>query len=170
AVTEPVDARLEALFERQVALGPDRVALSSGDRRLSYRELDEQANWLALRLAGRGIGPGQRVGIRLARPDHRVTVLLAALKAGAAYVPVDPAAPPERQRDIAELAGIALLVTDDDRAPAPAGTPVELLPHRLPSAVSGPTPAGSPDDAAYVLFTSGSTGRPKGVEVAHRNV
>ncbi|MET8059987.1 amino acid adenylation domain-containing protein [Streptomyces microflavus] len=170
AVTEPVDARLEALFERQVALGPDRVALSSGDRRLSYRELDEQANWLALRLAGRGIGPGQRVGIRLARPDHRVTVLLAALKAGAAYVPVDPAAPPERQRDIAELAGIALLVTDDDRAPAPAGTPVELLPHRLPSAVSGPTPAGSPDDAAYALFTSGSTGRPKGVEVAHRNV
>ncbi|MGW6741382.1 amino acid adenylation domain-containing protein [Streptomyces sp. NPDC055025] len=169
-VTEPVDARLEELMERQIARQGDRIAVSSGARQLTYRELGEQANWLALRLVEEGIGPGRRVGVRLERPDHLVTVLLAVLKTGAAYVPIDPTAPPERQAVVAELADIAVLVTDDTGSVTPAGTPVEVLPHRLPAAESGPAPAGSPDDAAYLLFTSGSTGRPKGVEVAHRSV
>ncbi|MFF3751426.1 amino acid adenylation domain-containing protein [Streptomyces sp. NPDC002018] len=170
SVTEPVEARLEELIERQIACRADRIAVSSGAWQLTYRELGGQANWLALRLLKEGIGPGRRVGVRLERPDHLVPVLLAVLKTGASYVPIDPTAPPERQAVVAELAGIAVLVTDDTGSVTPAGTPVEVLPHRLPTAESGPAPAGSPDDAAYLLFTSGSTGRPKGVEVAHRSV
>ncbi|MFC9327332.1 amino acid adenylation domain-containing protein [Kitasatospora sp. NPDC057015] len=170
SVAAPVTARLEELVERQIARRADRIAVSSGAAHLTYRELGRQADWLALRLRDLGAGPGRRVGVRLARPDHLVTVLLAVLKSGAAYVPIDPAAPPRRQATVAELADLAVLVTDDAEAPTPAGIRRELLPERLPEAPEGPAPTGSPDDAAYVLFTSGSTGRPKGVEVAHRSV
>ncbi|MEU1122901.1 amino acid adenylation domain-containing protein, partial [Streptomyces sp. NPDC005899] len=167
---EPVTTRIEELIDRHIDRGGDRVAVSWGTGRLTYRELGLRANWLALRLVGLGAGPGRRVGVRLGRPDHLATVLLAVLRTGAAYVPIDPAAPSERQKLVAGLAGLTLLVTDETDTVTPAGTRVEVLPDRLPEAEEGPAPTGSPDDAAYVLFTSGSTGRPKGVEVAHRSV
>ncbi|MET8546781.1 non-ribosomal peptide synthetase, partial [Kitasatospora sp. NPDC004799] len=165
-----VEGRLDELIYRQIQASGDRVAVSTGSDRTTYRELGRQADWLALRLAESGVGPGQLVGIRMERSATLVAALLAVLRTGAAYVPIDPAAPAARQARIVELAGLSLLLTDGSGQEAPPGVRVEVLPARLPEAERGPAPVGTPDDTAYLLFTSGSTGQPKGVEVAHRSV
>ncbi|MFC9296030.1 amino acid adenylation domain-containing protein [Streptomyces sp. NPDC057010] len=163
-------ARLTDAFARIVAATPDATAVSDGDTSLTYRELDARADRLAHGLLAHGVTPGDRVGICLERTTELVVAMLGVLKAGAAYVPTDPAYPADRLLHTAQDAGLALVITRAREYPAGAGTAV--TPDALTAAdPTGPLPrTGGPDDPAYVIYTSGSTGRPKGVVVPHRNV
>ncbi|WP_448500501.1 amino acid adenylation domain-containing protein, partial [Mycolicibacterium thermoresistibile] len=171
---EPDVATIPDLFAAQAARTPDAVAMSCGDRAWTYRQLDEHANRLARVLAARGARPGERVALLLPRTGEAVTAILAVLKTGAAYLPLDPAHPDARIEFVlsdaapivavttAELgarlhrSGVPVIHIDDPAAPGQAG------------ATTGPAPA--PDDIAYIIYTSGTTGVPKGVAVTHRNV
>ncbi|MFC9679237.1 amino acid adenylation domain-containing protein [Streptomyces sp. NPDC056948] len=160
-------------FARVVAAGPDRIAVTNSEAHLTYRELDEQAARSASGLRALGVSGGDRVGVCLERSAELVVTLLAVLKAGATYVPVDPAYPADRLAHTARDADLGVVVTRLPDFPAAAGcvqvTPDELF--NLFNEASGTSlPPPSPDDPAYVIYTSGSTGRPKGVVVPHRNV
>jgi len=147
-----------ACFEEQAARHPDAVALVFGSGKLTYGELNLRANRLAHGLIKKGVEPGQCVAMLLERGFDQIATALAIMKAGAAYVPLDPSLPQER---------IAQMVGD-------VGSPVVLTPADLGtlSAVSDENPGleQTPESLAYVIFTSGSTGRPKGVEMPHRGV
>ncbi|WP_406119496.1 non-ribosomal peptide synthetase [Streptomyces sp. NBC_00989] len=160
-------------FARVVASAPGAVAVSDDDVRLTYAQLDDLADMFAAGLRARGIRPGDRVGVCLDRSAELVAVLLGVLKAGAAYVPADPAYPAERVSHMMATSAAHLLVTrrldlaQDGHRPA---TPDQLLEDdHAPDAPGGQRGAGDAD-TAYVIFTSGSTGRPKGVAVPHDNV
>ncbi|MFS0695610.1 non-ribosomal peptide synthetase [Streptomyces nitrosporeus] len=165
-------ATLPEAFGRVVSATPDALAVCEGGIRLTYRELDERSTLLAAGLRARGVRHGDRVGVCLERTADLVVTMLGVLKAGAAYVPSDPAYPADRLAHLVEDAGPGVVVT---RLPGfPHGgstgvaTPDELVvPTGRPS---GPPARTAPDDPAYVIYTSGSTGRPKGVVVPHRNV
>ncbi|MFL6127957.1 MAG: MupA/Atu3671 family FMN-dependent luciferase-like monooxygenase [Mycobacteriales bacterium] len=165
---------LDDLLRAQVARTPDRTALVSGESRLSYAELDAAVQATARGLRRRGVAPGVLVGLALPRCTELVVALLAVLRAGGAYLPLDLAAPADRNAGILADAGAPWLLTAAGRPPAlpvPDGT--RLLPFgQLDGSAADPPverPAG-PADPAYVIYTSGSTGRPKGVVVEHRNV
>ncbi|MFH9347863.1 non-ribosomal peptide synthase/polyketide synthase [Kitasatospora sp. NPDC017646] len=151
-------ASLPELFAAQVAATPDAVALVCGDVELTYRQLNARANRFAHSLTARGVGPEQTVAVALPRSVESVVAVLGVLKAGAAYLPVDPAYPEAR---IAFMLADArpVLVVDDPVAVADGGRP-ETDPELVPE-VRHP---------AYVIYTSGSTGRPKGVVVSHCGV
>ncbi|MFB9687437.1 amino acid adenylation domain-containing protein [Amycolatopsis plumensis] len=151
-------------FEAQKNRTPHRCAVVAGDRRLSYTEVDEAANAVAHALLGRGLRRGDLVGVRLRRGPWLVPVLLGVLKAGCAYVPLDPAAPPASIAAIVEDSRLTLVVADE---PGPGVLAVGDIDG---TRTSSPGVAGTGSDLAYVIYTSGSTGRPKGVEVEHRNV
>ena len=163
------------LFERQVARAPESVAVVCGGRELTYAELNEQAERLAERLRERGAGRGTLVGVYLERSTETAVAVLAALKAGAAYLPLDPSYPRERLAYMLEDARPALLVAHRHLAR-------ELPPHGAEvltfgdDTTGGPRPAGSPRaaadaaDLAYVIYTSGSTGEPRGVRITHGNL
>ncbi|MGW2031815.1 amino acid adenylation domain-containing protein [Streptomyces sp. NPDC001811] len=154
---------------RMARTRPDAVALTGEDGTLTYGELDSRATARAHALRASGVTPGSFVGVCLERTADLVVTLLAVLKAGAAYVPLDPAYPADRLRYVCEDAAVSLVVTTV--ADFPAGDGVRVL---APSALHGfpevPLPAVASDAAAYVIYTSGTTGRPKGVVVPHRNV
>jgi amino acid adenylation domain-containing protein len=160
------------LFAAQVAARPGAVAVSAGATRLSYSDLDERAGRVASWLRGRAAGPDAVVALQMRRGPELIVALLGVLKAGAAYLALDPDAPRQwRERLITEARPVAL-IGDDARAPA-TGLPTLRLPTDFARAdgaaeVRGPT--AFPDSLAYVCFTSGSTGRPKGVAVTHRAV
>ncbi|MGZ0018693.1 amino acid adenylation domain-containing protein [Nitrosomonas sp. wSCUT-2] len=160
------------LIERQAALHPDATALVLGARELSYRELNVAANRLAHHLIALGIRPEQRVGIALDRSFEMIIALLAALKAGAAYVPLDPDYPRERLMHIAQDSGIAVVLTHARIRTKVAQAVTCPLVEMDASDLSG-LPAHDPNMAlhaqhlAYIIYTSGSTGKPKGVGVAH---
>jgi amino acid adenylation domain-containing protein/non-ribosomal peptide synthase protein (TIGR01720 family) len=164
-------------FAAQTARIPHAEALRFGGRGTTYRELDEASNRLAHHLAARGVGPETRVGVLAERDPRTVVAILAILKAGAAYVPLDPAYPAERLRYVVEDAGVRVVVAP---AGVPAGVPRSLAAEWVDPAVEGADIAARPADAprvnvsaeslAYVIYTSGSTGRPKGVMVAHRGI
>ncbi|MEO3886370.1 amino acid adenylation domain-containing protein [Nonomuraea sp. B5E05] len=171
--------RIEEIFAARVAERPRAVALTGEDRTLTYAELDERAGRCAASLHGMGVRPGDRVGLCLERTPDLVITMLAVLKAGAVYVPMDPAYPADRLAYTAGDAALRVIVTHRDLPPAKHLTVVS--PERLAagddSALDGGSldgggapERGGPDDAAYVIYTSGSTGRPKGVVVPHRNV
>lgn len=162
------------LFEAQVERMPDAVALSMGQATLRYGELNARANRLARYLQTLGVKPGVTVGIGLERSLEMVIALMAVLKTGAAYVPLDPDYPRERLRFMLENASVAVVLTTgdlsdrfDDRLCSllcldqQSGRIAEEPDHNLPLSAA-------PDDLAYVLYTSGSTGQPKGVEIPHR--
>jgi amino acid adenylation domain-containing protein len=171
---------IHELFEARVRHTPDKIALEFEEQRLSYAGLNERANRLAHALRAAGAEPGMPVGVCLERSHHMIVALLAILKTGAAYVPLDPAYPAERIKFMREDARLSLIVSQ------------EKLLHRLPMldgagaarvlSVDGDTPVidaqsadnpavpVSPAALAYVIYTSGSTGTPKGVAIEHRNV
>ncbi|MDN3265832.1 amino acid adenylation domain-containing protein, partial [Streptomyces sp. CSDS2] len=168
SVVVPSRATLPGLFEARVAVAPGAVAVVWGGAALSYGELNERANRLAHALSGHGVGPEDVVALALPRGVDLVVAVLAVLKAGAAYLPVDPAYPPARVVHMVTDARPALvLTTTEHRASveAASGAPVVLL-DRLDvsdQSADNPVTALAPDHPAYVIYTSGSTGRPKGV-------
>lgn len=170
------DACVHELIERQVARAPTATALAFRDETLSYDELNRRANRVAWQLQALDVAPGQMIGIFAERSIAMVVGLLGILKAGAAYVPMDPAYPGERLAWMLEDAKAPVVLTQAHLAaslPPTTATVVTIDERPLAGAedfaenlASGVDPAG----LAYVIFTSGSSGRPKGVMLEHRNV
>lgn len=172
---EPVHRLFEAQAERTpTAIAVTYLSAEGKESHLTYRQLNERANQLAHHLQTLGIESGSLAGLCMERSLEMVVGLLAILKTGAAYVPLDPAYPAERINFMLEDAGVALLLTEtklapqfshlrllclDADLPQLAAQSVDNLPHRV-----------DPDDLAYVIYTSGSTGRPKGVQVRHEGL
>ncbi|WKX71552.1 amino acid adenylation domain-containing protein [Streptomyces sp. XD-27] len=168
---DAVVAPVHELFRKVVAAQPDATALSDPDHTLSYAELDARSDAVAGALRGRGVAPGDRVGVCLDRATDLVVALLGVLKAGAAYVPMDIAYPAERLVHTVTDSGAQLVLSSSAEFPAVDGVTV-VHPSEVTSGGGEPItdPGVSADDIAYVIYTSGSTGRPKGVAVPHRNV
>ncbi len=166
---------MSAIFEKHVAIRPGAPAVVSADSTWSYAELDDRANALARRLVANGVGPDVVVGVCLPRGVEWLTGLLAILKAGGVYLPLDPEHPADRRAFMLADSGARLVVTDAEHAEVLEGTPVRTVPvdgapETWPTA-SGALPGPlSPDAGAYLIYTSGSTGTPKGVWVTHRGV
>ncbi|WP_157205628.1 non-ribosomal peptide synthetase/type I polyketide synthase [Methylomonas koyamae] len=162
---------LHDLVADQVGRSPDRAALRWHDSELSYRELDAKANRLAHLLQGQGVGVEDRVAVCLARGPELVVALLAVLKAGACYVPVDPNYPAERREAILHCAQAKLLIADGNEITAAADAPVlsPADPRLADCPDTAPDSTVRPEHLAYIIFTSGSTGTPKGVAIEHRN-
>ena len=191
------ETTLVELIERACAARPDGVALASGDERVTYRDLGERVRALADRLCAHGVAPGAVVGVLLPRSIDQVVAFVAAMRAGAAYLPLDPEHPEARTRQLiaaaqpavvltppelrsrAEAPGVTALAWPSDgpggaSEPAAAGTPVADAP-AASSAPAAPPPrdaasAPGPRDPAYVIYTSGSTGEPKGVVIEQRAI
>ena len=171
-----------ARFLARVPLQPGSPAVRDGARCCSYAELDALSNRLAHALRARGVRRGQRVGLCLERSLEMVVSLLAVLKAGAGYVPLDPAFPQARLEHYARDAGLSLLLTSSDVVAAPRSWRADAAEHLFEidrdiawqQAPAEALPPGDgdagPDDIAYVIYTSGSTGLPKGVGAVHRSV
>ncbi|WP_255306048.1 amino acid adenylation domain-containing protein [Streptomyces sp. Wb2n-11] len=198
---EVPDTTLPELLMAQAARTPDRLAVlpadadpaaptdrtdhaDHGDRPTTYARLNAAAERLAQLLAARGAAPGRTVAVGLPRCTELVVALLAVLRTGAAYLPLDPDQPAERLGRMVTDAGPELLVTRSDSTAAAPLVPADAVPrlllddpavadvlHGHPRAGDGrPLPAARPEDPAYVIYTSGSTGRPKGVSVPHRAI
>jgi amino acid adenylation domain-containing protein len=169
----PADATVHSLFRSQARSTPDQVAVSSEEGTLTYRELDELSERLAYALINRGVRAGGVVGVLAGRSLDLPVALLGILKAGCAYLPLDPQAPQLRLRDLVERASAAVVLVGRE-CPAGQGLPAAEIsladPALYARAPSSPLPEGAADDLAYVIYTSGSTGRPKGVMVEHRSV
>ena len=162
------------LIAARAAACPDAVAVVCGDARLSYAQLDRRANRLAHGLAAEGMGPESVVAVMMDRSAGLVIALLAVLKSGAAYLPVDPGYPVERVRFMLADAGTRVLLTD--RAWDERGGGLRVLAGGGGSwaggrdGAAGPGAGGDRDRLAYVIYTSGSTGVPKGVAVTHASL
>ncbi|WP_162578672.1 polyketide synthase [Variovorax sp. PBS-H4] len=166
---------VHALFERQVATRGDAVALIGETGAQSYRELDLQAESLARRLQARGVRAGHTVGVMLDRSSAAVVALLGILKAGAAYVPVQPDFPAERIAFMLAHADVRLVVTQAAyKALVPAERPLLAIDEQGTGAEATLAPlapaAANGESLAYVMYTSGSTGTPKGIEICHRSI
>jgi amino acid adenylation domain-containing protein len=175
AVEYPAGVPLHRLVEAQVARTPDAVALSFLGATLSYRELDDRANRLAHYLRSRGVGPDTLVGLCLERSFEMVVGILGTLKAGGAYIPLDPSYPRERLRFMLEDSGAPVLLTQQHLLPLLASYAGQVVcldsDWRRGGTVEGGEAADvDGENLAYVLYTSGSTGRPKGVMVEHRGL
>ncbi|MFC7761823.1 amino acid adenylation domain-containing protein [Catellatospora bangladeshensis] len=158
------DRRFPDLVADRARAFPDAVAVRQWDATLTYGELHASAGALAARL--RAAAPQPLIGVCADRRPPLVTALLGVLRAGAGYVPLDPALPPARLREIAAEAGLRTVVCDDVGARLLADSGLELLSLPDTAADPGGCPA-TAEDLAYVMFTSGSTGRPKGVMITH---
>ncbi|MBW5486593.1 non-ribosomal peptide synthetase [Streptomyces bambusae] len=174
AATPSEPRTVVALFRAQAARTPQALALDGPDGPVTYAELDARSDAVAAELRRRGIGREDLVGLVVDRTPAGVGALWGILKAGAAYVPLDPDHPAPRTKEILHDAGVRLCLTQhhllnrlDGAVPCPL-----LAVEDLPSAPAGkaiaPDPA--PEDLAYVIHTSGSTGRPKGVQIEHRSL
>lgn len=165
------------LFACSVARYPEHPALISGDTTVSYRQLDDLSNRIAtfvrrqyLQIAGKEIAPGTPVGICLGRECNFVVALLGILKAGAAYVPLDPANPPSRLSLIGEDCGLKIVLTSRELV-GKYGFPAELyLEDAEKECPEQVLPVLCPCDTAYIIYTSGTTGLPKGVPITYLNL
>jgi amino acid adenylation domain-containing protein/non-ribosomal peptide synthase protein (TIGR01720 family) len=172
----PLDKCIHQLFEQQVEKTPDAVAVVFEEQQLTYRQLNERSNQLAHYLHSLGVRPEILVGICLERSIEMLVGLLGILKAGAAYVPLDPSYPPERLAYMLEDSAVSVLLTKEPL--------LESLPQQQVRVVcldthwqvieqhirNNPKTGVTSDNLAYVIYTSGSTGRPKGVLIPHKNV
>jgi amino acid adenylation domain-containing protein len=170
-----IDTCLQRLFEHQAEKTPEAVALVYEGEQISYAELNSRANRLARHLSGHGCRSGSLVGVCLERSAEMVSALLGVLKAGAAYVPLDPTLPKARLSHIIEDAGITVLLTQEsvrERLPEHGVKTVCLDTDdwQASGEETNPSSFGLPDDLAYVIYTSGSTGKPKGVMISHRAI
>ncbi len=164
----PADTCVHELFEQQARQTPQAIALIQDAQRLSYAQLNARANRLAHRLIERGVQPGDRVAVRLARSIELVCAQLAVIKAGAAYVPIDPQLPAARQAWIADDSGACLMLTD---AVGDEGIPQLTVEDREAEGHDGnPALRVSSGATAYIMYTSGSTGTPKGVMTPHQGI
>ena len=184
----PRHLSLPELVARQVATGPERVAVDGGDEELTYGELHRRARALAGRLTRLGVDPEDRVGLFLAPSPDLVVAMLAVLEAGGAYVPLDPDYPAERLLWMLEDARIEVVLTEPEHRPRleeiltvrPDDAPPVILVaahggdapegKEAPRSVDAPAGSAGPASLAYIIYTSGSTGRPKGVMVSHVSV
>ncbi len=170
----PFATRTDELVSQQAHCTPGAVAVSMGPLSLSYSQLEARSNQLAQLLRERGVQPGSLIGICLERAPVMVVALLAVMKTGGAYVPMDPAFPRDRLEYMAQDSGVSLVLTQESlRAVLPKMQDRLLFLDDADALLSGLPDAAvarpcSPDDLAYVLYTSGSTGKPKGVEIPHR--
>ncbi|NMZ08064.1 non-ribosomal peptide synthase/polyketide synthase [Pseudomonas proteolytica] len=165
------------LIDRQTQATPGQLALIDGDQHLSYQQLDQRANRLAHKLIELGVGPEVRVGVAMPRTSDLLVALLAVLKAGGTYVPLDPDYPADRVAYMLEDSRARLLLVGQqlpDELRANAITQVLTIEpgDAWLAGYSGQQPVTTvtPENLAYVIYTSGSTGLPKGVAIAHRNV
>ncbi len=176
AADYPRDLCAPQLFIEQSCRRPDATAVIFEDRTLTYGELDRRSSRLAAFLDRHGIGPGSLVGLYMERTADLVVGLLGILRAGAAYVPLDPIYPPERIAWMLADTRLPLLLTQASLEPNVQGCEATVVALDRSwdtiAATGGDQPHGraTPENRAYVIFTSGSTGRPKGVEIAHRGL
>ncbi|HLL85675.1 MAG TPA: AMP-binding protein, partial [Longimicrobium sp.] len=173
--SEPPEACFHQLFEAWAARSPDAVALRHVARSVTYGELNARANRLAARLLSEGLEPEGPVAVFTRDPAERIAAFLGALKAGGAYLPLDPALPKERMGWMLADARVAMVLADDPLAEALPSASRRVLRLRDDAAErrfssANPELQIHPEQLAYVLFTSGSTGRPKGVLVPHRGI
>ncbi|MEU6127138.1 amino acid adenylation domain-containing protein, partial [Streptomyces sp. NPDC047123] len=161
------------LFAGQVARTPDAVAVVFEGRSWTYRQLDEASTRLAHLLAGRGVGTGDVVALLLPRSEHTVTSVLAVMKLGAAYLPIDVNNPDDRLTFVIEDADPATVLTTAELAGRLHDSRTTIVDIADPALAEQPTTAlahPDADQAAYVIYTSGTTGTPKGVAVTHRGI
>ncbi|POY19663.1 non-ribosomal peptide synthetase, partial [Mycobacterium kansasii] len=169
----PAAMSIPAAWAAQVARAPDAVAVSSAERSWTYRELDEAANRLAHLLSGYGVGRGTSVALLLERSAQAVVAILAVLKTGAAYLPLDPALPgPRVEFMVDDAAPVAAIATaglrgrlDGNRLPV-----IDVADPRVRACPGTALPTPAADDIAYLIYTSGTTGVPKGVAITHHNL
>ncbi|HYT87749.1 MAG TPA: amino acid adenylation domain-containing protein [Gemmataceae bacterium] len=173
AAAYPRDRCLHQLFEEQVELVPDTVAVSSDGRETTYQELNERANRLAHHLRGLGVGPGVLAGICIERSADMLVGVLGITKAGGAYVPLDPAYPKERLAFMLKDTQAAVLLTQQKFLERLPETPARVLcldqlgETLANESTDNPVSGVAPTDLAYIIYTSGSTGQPKGVVLRH---
>ena len=172
----PSDSALHEILAGQAAKTPDAIALVAGGTQLTYRELDQRANQLARYLRDQGIGRNDLVAVCADRSSELAIGLLATLKAGAAYLPVDPRYPADRVELMLQDSAARMILTtwNADEITRAAGAPRFCMDRdwrKLETLSREPLPSiNDPLDPAYVIYTSGSTGRPRGVQIAHRSL
>ncbi|WP_142277202.1 non-ribosomal peptide synthetase, partial [Mycobacterium asiaticum] len=171
--TNPNPVSIPLLWAQQVARTPAAVAVVGQGRSMTYRELEESANRLGHLLSGLGVGPGQWVGLLVSRSAAAVVAMLAVLKTGAGYVPIDPGLPDERVDFLVADAAPSAVLTTAGLAGRLAGHSVAVIDIEDPGlrsypATALPLPSGA--EVAYLIYTSGTTGVPKGVAVSQHNV
>lgn len=159
------------LIESQAQAHPEQTAILDGETEIDYQRLTDRANAIAGELGARGVEPGSLVGVCMSRTWELVATLVGVLRAGCAYVPLDPEYPRERVRYMLEHARAAGAVVDhENMAELCAGVPELVRLDEVGQGTADGAAGPSAEDLAYVIYTSGSTGRPKGVAVEHRNV
>ncbi|GAB1816335.1 hypothetical protein MUNTM_53780 [Mycobacterium sp. MUNTM1] len=166
-------ASIPTLFAERVARGPQAMALTADGRSTTYRELDDMSNRLAHFLIDEGAGPGQCVAVLMERGAQAVVAILAVLKTGAAYLPIDPAVPQHRVEFMLADAGPIAAITSTGLRSRLDGFDAAVIDIDDPAVRTRPAravPTPSAADIAYVIYTSGTTGTPKGVAVTHGNV
>ncbi|WP_393062391.1 amino acid adenylation domain-containing protein [Streptomyces sp. LN549] len=168
----PDTATIHSLIEDRVTTDPDAIAVTHGDEQWTYTQINTRANQLAHHLRATGITPDTLIAVCLDRSPDLIATLLGIMKAGAAFVPLDPEYPTDRITYMIEDAQAPLIVTSTHHTDRlPNGTPHLLTDTHWPQGpTTDPAPLASPDDLAYIIYTSGSTGRPKGVALEHRGV
>ena len=169
----PPAVSIPVLFAAQVARTPGAVAVTFERRSMTYRELDAASNRLAHLLVGRGAGPGQSVALLFSRCAEAVVAMLAVLKTGAAYLPIDPAVSAARiEFMVADAAPVAALTTAGwaGRLEGCDLLVIDVEDHRIDAQPSAGLSGPAPDDTAYIIYTSGTTGVPKAVAITHHNV
>ncbi|PYX05708.1 MAG: hypothetical protein DMG88_20645 [Acidobacteria bacterium] len=172
----PLGLRVHELIEAQVRVTPENVAVSFDNDYLTYQQLDQRANQLARYLRSMGVGPGTCVAVFLERGLAMVVALLATLKSGAAYLPMDPMFPQDRLAFMLNDAKVPVVLSQRSltgNRSFGAARVVQLdrdADEIAAESTEKPEEITAPDDLAYVIFTSGSTGKPKGVEIEHRSV
>jgi amino acid adenylation domain-containing protein len=169
----PTPVSIPVLFDAQVARAPEAVAMTFEGRSMTYREVEEAANRLAHLLADHGVGPGERVALLFNRSVEAIVAILAVLKTGAAYLPIDPALPAARIGFmVADAAPIAAITTTGlaERLDGCELAVIDVEDPRIPGYPCTGLPAPAAEDIAHIIYTSGTTGVPKGVAITHHNV